>query len=67
MAIVGIATGARLHDRHPGQPFDYGAPKLVEPELYLMFRAHELVSEILAVRPQALNSLQPTTDRGKST
>ena len=33
------------------QPFDYGAPELVELELYLMTRAHGLPLETPAVRP----------------
>jgi sulfur-oxidizing protein SoxA len=33
------------------QPFDYGAPELVALELYLMVRAHGMVSETPAVRP----------------
>jgi L-cysteine S-thiosulfotransferase len=33
------------------QPYDYGAPELVELELYLMTRAHDLPIETPAVRP----------------
>jgi L-cysteine S-thiosulfotransferase len=33
------------------QPFDYGAPELVELELYLMTRAHGMPVETPAVRP----------------
>jgi sulfur-oxidizing protein SoxA len=33
------------------QPYDYGAPELVELELYLMTRAHDMPIETPAVRP----------------
>ena len=33
------------------QPYDYGAPELVELELYLMSRAHDMPIETPAVRP----------------
>jgi sulfur-oxidizing protein SoxA len=33
------------------QPYDYGAPELVELELYLMSRAHGMTMETPAVRP----------------
>ena len=33
------------------QPYDYGAPELVELELYLMSRAHGMPIETPAVRP----------------
>jgi sulfur-oxidizing protein SoxA len=33
------------------QPYDYGAPELVELELYLMSRAHDMPVETPAVRP----------------
>jgi sulfur-oxidizing protein SoxA len=33
------------------QPRDYGAPELVELELYLMSRAHGMPMETPAVRP----------------
>jgi sulfur-oxidizing protein SoxA len=33
------------------QLYDYGAPELVELELYLMTRAHDMPVETPAVRP----------------
>jgi L-cysteine S-thiosulfotransferase len=43
--LRGCITGIRA------QPYDYGAPELVELELYLMSRAHGMPIETPAVRP----------------
>jgi len=43
--LRGCITGVRA------QPHDFGAPELVELELYLMARAKGMTRESLAVRP----------------
>ena len=40
------------------QPYDYGAPELVELELYLMSRARGMPMEAPAVRPEAVRKLR---------
>ena len=53
MAIAGVAAAApaRLHHGIRAQAYDYGAPELVELELYVMSRARGMAMEAPAVRP----------------